>query len=126
MGGINFDFIVMDKQDAWRNKNICLWIAYDDENNVVDKEFLIGIMYKHHGTDTPGRFLSAFFGGFSMLNRTAVIKFINKKYAADCVAKFPEIRTVINDSGAFLSIFISYLLNLPSFQKHLLRKPIFY
>ena len=59
-------------------------------------------------------------------NLKKYLKFINKRYAANCIAKFPEIRTIINDSGAFLCIFIFYIIDLPNFQEKLLRKPILY
>jgi len=59
-------------------------------------------------------------------NLKKYLKFNNKRYVANCIAKFSEIRAVINDSCTFSFIFFFYFLNLSSFQKHLLRKPIFY
>ena len=58
-------------------------------------------------------------------NLKKYLKFNHKRYAANFMVKFPEIRAIIDNSVTFLSMFIFHLQNRSCFQKHMLIKPIF-
>ena len=72
MGSIDTNDTAMDKQDIGRYNGQPVWITDNDEIGSPNEKLFDRPVYKYFRFQVSRLFATAYFGGFRMLNRTAV------------------------------------------------------